>query len=569
MNGSVPAATATSSLDSIIIGRALDAGGAAGWWSGDLATAAPATADALRDALGRFDEPLAIFARGESAHVAIGGRLVLGAAERPDDDALPVIGYAPACRLENLGDPAFLRDHGVRYAYMAGAMANGIASVELVVAMAKAGLLAAFGSAGLAPAVVELSIDRLQAECGDRPFAVNLIHSPSEPDLEEAIVDLYLRRSVRLVSASAYLGLTLPVVRYRTAGIHRAPDGAIVAPNSVIAKVSRVEVASKFLAPPPADLLGQLVARGDLTDEQAALAAQIPMATDITAEADSGGHTDNRPALALIPTMIALRDRLALEHGWAEPPRVGAAGGIATPASAAAAFAMGAAYVVTGSINQSCVEAGTSDAVRQMLAEAGQADVAMAAAADMFEMGVKVQVLKRGTMFAMRAEKLYEVYRAHESFDAIPAPVRGQLEKQLFRAPLEEIWAQTRAFFVERDPRQVERAERDAKHKMALVFRWYLGKASRWANTGEADRRVDYQVWCGPSMGAFNEWVAGSFLEPPASRRVVTLGLNLLRGAAILSRAQALRSQGVALPAAAVTVAPVPRDVLEGQLAAS
>ena len=33
------------------------------------------------------------------------------------------------------------------------------------------------------------------------------------------------------------------------------------------------------------------------------------------------------------------------------------AGGIATPAAVSAAFAMGAAYVVTGSINQSCVEA--------------------------------------------------------------------------------------------------------------------------------------------------------------------------------------------------------------------
>ena len=32
------------------------------------------------------------------------------------------------------------------------------------------------------------------------------------------------------------------------------------------------------------------------------------MARDLTAEADSGGHTDNRPALALLPTMIALKN---------------------------------------------------------------------------------------------------------------------------------------------------------------------------------------------------------------------------------------------------------------------
>ena len=48
---------------------------------------------------------------------------------------------------------------------------------------------------------------------------------------------------------------------------------------------------------------------------------------------------------------------------------------------------------------------------------------------------------------------------------------------------------------------------------MALVFRWYLGQSSRWANAGEPTRKLDYQVWCGPAMGAFNEWAKGSFLE--------------------------------------------------------
>ena len=146
----------------------------------------------------------------------------------------------------------------------------------------------------------------------------------------------------------------------------------------------------------------------------------MPVADDITVEADSGGHTDNRPAITLLPTILALRDRLQKQFQYATPPRVGLAGGIATPASVAAAFAMGAAYVVTGSVNQACVESGSSDAVRKMLAEAGQADVTMAPAADMFEMGVKVQVLKRGTMFAMRAAKLYELYRAYPELGSDP-----------------------------------------------------------------------------------------------------------------------------------------------------
>ncbi len=451
-------------------------------------------------------------------------------------------------RPEDLGDPAFRAAHGLKYAYATGAMANGIASVEIVEAMGRAGMLGFFGAAGLSPSVVEAAIERLQKELGDIPHGVNLIHSPNEPELESTLADMYLSKKVRLVEASAYLDLTLPIVRYRLAGLKRGPSGEALAMNRVIAKVSRVEVASKFMSPAPEAMVRELVAQGVLTEEQAALARELPVACDVTAEADSGGHTDNRPLVTLLPTLIALRDRLQDQFGFREAPRVGAAGGIATPQSAAAAYLMGAAYVVTGSVNQACVESGSSDIVRGMLAAAGQADTAMAPAADMFEMGVKVQILKRGTMFAMRAAKLYEVYRACDSFESIPPATKAQLERDLFRAPLETIWAQTREFFLKRDPKQVERADADPKHKMALVFRWYLGLASRWANAGEPSRQVDYQVWCGPAMGAFNEWAKGSFLEDPKERRVVVVAHNILAGAAQLTRAHFLRLSGRPCP---------------------
>lgn len=298
------------------------------------------------------------------------------------------------------------------------------------------------------------------------------------------------------------------------------------------------------------------------------MAALLPVAQDVTAEADSGGHTDNRPSLALIPTILALRDELQQKYEYSLPLRVGAAGGIGTPAATTAAFAMGAAYVLTGSINQACREAGTSNAVREMLGDASQADVAMAPAADMFEMGVKVQVLKRGTMFSVRARKLYDLYRAHEGLDALPAVERQTLERDFFRCTLEQEWTQTRAFFASRDPRQIERAERDPRHKMALVFRSYLGRSSEWANTGESSRRVDYQIWCGPAMGAFNEWVRGSFLEALSERRVDTIALNLMLGAAVLSRVNWLRSQGVVLPPEAYRFAPMPQERIASLLRA-
>jgi trans-AT polyketide synthase, acyltransferase and oxidoreductase domains len=462
--------------------------------------------------------------------------------------ALPVLSYAPAIHPKNLGDPLFKQRHGLTYAYVAGAMANGITSVEMVRAAGEAGMLGMFGAAGLTVSQIEDAILRLQQILKNRPYGSNLIHSPGDPEHEMAVVRLYLKHGIRLVSASAYLNLTLPLIYYRVKGIYRDHDGNIVCPNKVIGKVSRVEVARKFMSHPPEKILGQLVERKMITHEEASLAAHVPVADDITAEADSGGHTDNQPAISLLPTMLALRDEMVSKFNYSQPICVGLAGGIATPASAAAAFAMGAAYVLTGSVNQSCVEAGTSETVRCMLAETCQADVTMAPAADMFEMGIKVQVLKRGTMFAFRAAKLYELYSAFDCIEDIPQKQKDMLERDYFKCGFQQAWEKTKDFFQKRDPRQILMAEKDPKHKMALIFRSYLGQSSKWAVTGDPGRKIDYQIWCGPSMGAFNEWVRGSFLEKPENRKTVTVAMNLLFGAALATRVTWLRFQGVTVP---------------------
>lgn len=538
-----------------------DAGvGTHAWWRPNGASSL-ADASALTAAIASLGEPLILVRRNGALAPATGGTLDF---HRPDTqaEAWPVAAYAPASKPEQLGDDTFRRDHGLRFAYLAGAMANGIASTRLVAEMARAGTLGFFGAAGLSLERVEAAIDELSRAIPGGPYGFNLIHSPNEPELEARVADLYLRRGIHLVEASAYLRLTLPVVRYRIRGIKRDAEGRIVTPNRIIAKVSRVEVATQFFSPPPAELLGELVRTREITPEQAALAEGIPMAQDITAEADSGGHTDNRPLVTLLPSLLALRDRLQAKYGYDQPLRVGAAGGMSTPASLAGAFAMGAAYVLTGSINQACVESGSSDTVRRLLAQAEQADIAMAPAADMFEMGVRVQVLKRGTMFPMRAARLYDLYRAHPGLESLPEADRTFVEKQLLRATFEEAWRGTREFFLRRDPEQVERAERDPKHRMALVFRSYLGLSSRWANDGEASRVMDYQVWCGPAMGAFNEWTRGTFLEQPENRRVALVARNLIYGAALQLRLQHLRAQGIHLPAGVAVLRPLESDAL-------
>jgi PfaD family protein len=519
-----------------------------GWWTqGD---SSPESGDhSIQNAILRVTRPITLLNVDGQLAVGQGGSITIGAEAVSQPAAYPLHAYVPALHPENLGDPYFKKAYNIRYAYITGAMANGITSVEMVEAAGRAGMIGFFGAAGLSLDQIETAIARLQQSLKDIPFGFNLIHSPHDPALEAGTVDLYLKRGVRLVSASAYLDLTLPLVYYRVKGIHTDQQGKVVCPNKIVAKVSRVEVARKFFSPPHEKLLTHLVDRQMITPQEARLARSIPMAEDLTAEADSGGHTDNRPALTLLPTMLALRDELADTYRFPRPPCVGLGGGIATPDSAAAAFAMGAAYILTGSVNQACVEAGTSETVRHMLVEAEQADVTMAPAADMFEMGVKVQVLKRGTMFALRAAKLYDLYSNYDSLDSIPDNQRMILERDFFRRSFQEEWQQTQNYFARHDPTQIERAKKNPKHKMALVFRSYLGQSSNWANAGIPDRKIDYQIWCGPSMGAFNQWVKGSFLEKPENRKTVTVAMNLLCGAAAITRVNWLRGQGVVLPA--------------------
>ncbi|MGW0246597.1 PfaD family polyunsaturated fatty acid/polyketide biosynthesis protein [Nocardia goodfellowii] len=468
-----------------------------------------------------------------------------------------VAGVLPATYPEWLGSREFCSVHHTRFPYAAGEMSTGIASTAMVEKLAKAGLIGFFGAAGLSEGALRKAVLELEAALGDRAnWGVNLIHTPNEPATENSTARLLIAQGVPAVSTSAYMDLTPPLVLCAVRGLRLDRAGRVVRPRRVLAKVSRPETAERFMTPAPEPILRRLVDEGSLSPEEAELAARIPVAEDVTVEADSGGHTDNRPLAAMLPAIRSLRDRLAATYGCPRSVRVGAAGGLGTPAAIATAFALGADYVVTGSVNQAAVESGMSEEGRHMLAQADITDVAMAPAADMFEMGVRLQVLRRGTMFAGRAALLYDLYRDYAALDEVPAARRAMLEEQVFRAPLQQIWAETTSFWTARDPDQLARAERDAKHRMALIFRWYLGKSSRWAIAGEADRRADYQIWCGPAMGAFNRWTADSFLAEPRNRSVVQIALNLLEGAAVITRSHQARTWGLPITSAGFAFTP-------------
>ncbi|MFI5972496.1 PfaD family polyunsaturated fatty acid/polyketide biosynthesis protein [Streptomyces sp. NPDC051452] len=468
-----------------------------------------------------------------SVPAVVPGPSAVGAAVPvPSDAPEPETVRDPAAA--RLGSAEFRHDHGLCYAYLAGSMFRGVSSVALVARLGRAGLRGYFGAGGLDLDTVEKAVTELARTPGlDGRYGVNLLHDLTHPGAEDALVDLLLRHDVRHVEAAAFTTVTPAVVRFRFSGAHRTADGTPVAVRTLVAKCSRPEVAAHFMAPPAPRLLHRLVAEGALTPAEADAAAGLPVAQDICVEGDSAGHTDGGVSLALVPTTAALAERLTARYGYARRLRVGACGGLGTPEAVAAAFVLGADFVVTGSVNQCSPQAGTSDAVKDLLAALDVQDTAYAPAGDLFELGSRVQVARKGTLFAARANKLHHLYRTHESLDDLDETTLTWLERDCLRAPLDQVWKQTCAYYRDTGRAcELERAERDPRHRMALVFKSYFARTNRAAQEGDPTERANYQVHCGPAAGAFNRHVRGTALEPWRERHVERIADLLMTGAA-------------------------------------
>ena len=165
--------------------------------------------------------------------------------------------------------------------------------------------------------------------------------------------------------------------------------------------------------------------------------------------------------------------------------------------AAAAALAMGAAYVVTGSVNQACVEAGTSAAVRSMLAQA------RAVRRRDGPRGRHVRDGRQGAGAQARHDVCHAGRQALRAVSGAHASTRsptanGNIEKTIFRARSKRSGSRRKPIFRSATRRRSSGRPRSEAEDGA-VFRWYLGMSSRWANTGEpvANRRLPDLVRAG------------------------------------------------------------------------
>ncbi|OCQ18850.1 hypothetical protein A7985_22705 [Pseudoalteromonas luteoviolacea] len=437
-------------------------------------------------------------------------------------------------KAHELGASSFRERYGLQYAYMAGSMYRGISSKELVVALGKANLLGCLGAAGMSLEQIRRDLGYIQSNLpSDRMYGANLICHLSRPTIEMDRVELFIEMGVRCIEAAAFMVMTPALVYYRLQGLSKASDGTIQCQNHIIAKVSRPEVAKAFLNPAPMDIVQKLLAQGKITQEQAELSQQIPMSHDICVEADSGGHTDQGVACVLFPAIALIRDEMQQKYPHTGRIHVGLGGGIGAPQAVVSAFMMDADFILTGSINQCTVESGASPEVKDLLANINVQDTDYAPAGDMFEIGARVQVLKKGVFFPARGNKLYNLYKQHDSWFDIPEQTRQQIERSFFHKSFEEVWQEV----IEHNERKgqlknLEEAQSNDKHKMALAFRWYFAYTNRLAINGDLSDKANFQVHTGPALGAFNQWVKGTELASWQNRHVDKIAEKLMCAAA-------------------------------------
>ncbi|RSS97612.1 [acyl-carrier-protein] S-malonyltransferase [Streptomyces sp. WAC05292] len=436
--------------------------------------------------------------------------------------AAPAASVRPAAATAGtLGSEDFRRDYGVRLAYAAGGMRRGISSVGLVARMARAGLLSYFGASGLPPRDVAAAVAEIRARVpAGAPFGVNVTHDPFDPRAESELVDVLIRDDVRFVEASTHVEATPALVRHRLTGARMRADGTVHVPRKILAKVTRPDAARLFLEPPPAPLVRRLAAEGLLTAEEAEAGARVALADDVCAVGDAGDHSDMATLWALLPALRGLRAELG---GTADAVRIGAGGGIGAPESAAAAFVLGADFVLTGSVNACTAESGTSAAAKDLLQEADVHDTAFAPYGDLFELGGRARVLRKGVLFHARAGKLHDLWRNHDAWESVPASVRAKVERDYLGASFEEVLARAGG---DAD------SALDPKRRMALVFRWYCAQAATWAIEGTPGREADYQIPCGPALGACNRWLAPTPLRAWPARHADELAERLMDEAA-------------------------------------
>jgi NAD(P)H-dependent flavin oxidoreductase YrpB (nitropropane dioxygenase family) len=251
---------------------------------------------------------------------------------------------------------------------------------DVVAAVSKAGGLGVLGAVTYTPEQLEVELRWIEDQVGDRPYGVDVLIPASieglervDPKtLEDIDVESILPEAHRRFVDALLDRYGVPPLPEEANGRRRTGLGGLALPTTLaeVAFEHPIKLIASALGPPPASLVEEAHRRGVLVAAlvgtvEHALRQQAAGVDIIVAQGtEAGGHTGEIGTMVLVPEVV---DAVA-------PLPVLAAGGIATGRQMAAAMALGAQGVWTGSVWLTTEEAETHPVVKEKLLRASSRD---------------------------------------------------------------------------------------------------------------------------------------------------------------------------------------------------
>jgi NAD(P)H-dependent flavin oxidoreductase YrpB (nitropropane dioxygenase family) len=244
-------------------------------------------------------------------------------------------------------------------------------SREVVAAVSNAGGIGVFGAARFDPDELDEHLSWIDAEVGDKPYGVDVVMAASHAGDDKASLVASIPEGHRQFVESLRERFAIPRLsesrrnREHLTGTHpRARRQAEIAVNH------RARVLVSALGPAPADVVEAAHARGMLVggmtgDARHARQHVIAGCDFVVAQGtEAGGHTGEIATMVLVPQVV---DAVA-------PVPVLAAGGIGRGRQVAAALALGAQGVWTGSVWLTTTESDVDPIIKEKLLAAQARD---------------------------------------------------------------------------------------------------------------------------------------------------------------------------------------------------
>ena len=247
---------------------------------------------------------------------------------------------------------------------------------DVVAAVSKAGGLGVLGVTGLSPDQLRVELDWIEQEVGDRPYGVDIL-VPAKivgkeqgglgvADMDALIPDEHKRFVDALLLEHGVAPLSDDEQSFGRAMFRDEAQRELIE----VAFTHRIKLVANALGPPPPWMVerahqeGVAVAALAGKAEHALRHAEMGVDLIVAQGHEAGGHTGEIASMVLVPEVV---DAVA-------PLPVLAAGGIANGRQVAAALALGAQGVWTGSVWLTTEEAETHPIVKQKFLEATSSD---------------------------------------------------------------------------------------------------------------------------------------------------------------------------------------------------